>query len=52
MALFEVEFVFPCPCFVSDILSEIKKSTMNYEIGGYVSENLSLKILKLFILRM
>ena len=39
MAVFEVEFVFSCPCFVSDALSAIEKSTMNYEIGGYVSGN-------------
>ena len=37
--MFEVEFVFSCPCFVSDVLPAIEKSTMNYEIGGYVSGN-------------
>ena len=39
MAVLEVEFVFSCPCFVSDVLSAMQKSRMNYEIGGYVSGN-------------
>ena len=37
--MFEVDFVFSCPCFVSDVLSAIESSTMNYEIGGYISGN-------------
>ena len=39
MTVFEVEFEVSCPCFLSDVLSAIEKSTMNYEIVGYVSEN-------------
>ena len=34
MAVFETDFVFSCPCFVSKVLSAIERSTMNYEIGG------------------
>ena len=52
MAVLEVEFVFSCSCFVSDVLSAIQKSRKNYEIGGYVSGNNVAKYLKLFILRM
>ena len=37
--MFEVDFVFSCPCFVSDVLSTIESSTMNYEIDGYISGN-------------
>ena len=39
MTVFEVEFEVSCPCFLSDVLSAIENSTMNYEIGGYVSGN-------------
>ena len=52
MVVFEVEFVFSCPCFVSDVLPAIEKSTMNYEVGGYVTGNHVVKNLKLLILRM
>ena len=37
MALFDVDFVFSCPCFVSDIQQALFKSTKNYEIAGIVS---------------
>ena len=52
MALFDVDFVFSCPCFVSDIQQALFKSTKNYEIAGIVLvESMLLKILALTILR-
>ena len=44
MAVFEVEFVFSCRCFDSDVLSAMGMSTINYEIGGYVSRDHVVKV--------
>ena len=35
MAIFDVDLVFSCPCFVSDVQHAIVRSTKNYEIGAY-----------------
>lgn len=37
MALFNVDFVFSCPCFVSNIQQALLKSTKNFEIVTCVS---------------
>lgn len=37
--VFDVDFAFSGSCFVSDIQHVIVKSTMNYEIGAYISGN-------------
>ena len=39
MMVFDVDFAFCGSCFVSDIQHVIVKSTMNYEIGAYISGN-------------
>ena len=39
MAVFDVDFVFSCPYFVSDIQCAMEKSTMNYEIAAYIKGN-------------
>ena len=44
MAVFEVEFVFSCRCFDSDVLSAMGMSTINYEIGDYVSRDHVVKV--------
>ena len=36
MALFDVDFIFSCPCFVSKIQKVILKSTKKYEIAACV----------------
>ena len=35
MAIFDVDFVFSCPYFVSDVQHAVARSTKNYEIGAY-----------------
>ena len=37
IAIFDVDFVFSCPCFVSDVQHATARSTENYEIGAYVN---------------
>ena len=37
MAIFDVDFVFSCPCFVSDVQHAIARSTKNYEISAYIN---------------
>ena len=37
MTIFDVDFVFSCTCFVSDVQHAIARSTKNYEIGAYVN---------------
>ena len=37
MPIFDVDFIFSCRCFVSDVQHEIARSTKNYEIGAYVN---------------
>ena len=52
MAVFDVDFAFSCPCYVSDIQHALAKSTKNYEIEPVLVESMSSKILRLIILRM
>ena len=35
MAIFHVDFVFSCLCFVSDVQHAALRSTKNYEISAY-----------------
>ena len=37
MVIFDVDFVFSCPYFVSNVRHAIVISTKNYEIGAYVN---------------
>ena len=37
MAIFDVDFIFSCRCFFSDVQHAIARSTKNYEIGAYVN---------------
>ena len=37
MAIFDVDFVFSFPCFVSDVQHAIARSTKNYEISAYIN---------------
>ena len=36
MTLFDVDFIFCCPCFIFDIQKALSKSTKNYEIAPCV----------------
>ena len=35
MAIFDVDFVFSCPCFASDVQHAVARFTKIYEIGVY-----------------
>ena len=37
LAIFDVDFVFSCPCFVSDVQHAFARSTKSHEIGVYVN---------------
>ena len=52
MALFDVDFVFYCPCFVSDVQHGIVRSTKTMKLVPMLMVNMSLRTLKLIILRM
>ena len=39
MALFAIDFVFSCPCFVSDVLNAIKISAKNNDVGVFGNRN-------------
>ena len=39
MPIFDVDFVFSCPCFVPDVLNAIERSTKNFEIAAFVNKN-------------
>ena len=39
MAVFDVDFVFSCPCFFPDVLNAIKLTTKNYDTGVFVNRN-------------
>ena len=43
MAIFDVDFVISCRCFVSDVQHAILRSTKNYETGAYVNGKHALK---------
>ena len=39
MAVFDVDFFFSWPCFVSYVLNAIERSTKNFEIGAFMDRN-------------
>ena len=46
MAIFDVDFVFSCPCFVPSVLNAIERSTKNVEIGSFLARNYMVKNFK------
>ena len=46
MAVIDVDFVFSCSCFVSNIQCAMERSTKNFEIATHISSNHVIKNFK------
>ena len=52
MAIFDVDFIFSCPCFVSDVQHAVVRSTKTMKLVPMLMVDMSLRTLNLIILRM